>query len=75
MTSLYNSNIDVWDCRSGKLLYSLPGWGGSSFCYAWSPDSWHLAACGSSENILIWNLEEIERVLTDLKLWPPENIE
>jgi len=65
--------VDLWDCKSGRLLYSLPEQDGTVFYFAWSPDGQRLAVSRSNGDIDIWNIAEIEGVLVDLKLWPPVN--
>jgi WD40 repeat protein len=65
--------VDLWDCKNQYLLYSLPEQEGMIFYFAWSPDGRRLAVSRSNGDIDIWSIAEIERVLADLKLWPPGN--
>jgi WD40 repeat protein len=62
--------VDVWDLKTGRLLYSLPEQSGTVYWLAWSPDSQRLAVSRSNGDIAIWNLPEIERVLVGLGLSP-----
>jgi len=62
--------VDVWDCENGRLLYSLPGREGIIYYFAWSPDSRRLAVSRSNGDIDIWNLGQIERILSELGLAP-----
>jgi len=70
MGSSSNLGVDLWDCKSGRLLYSLPEQGGFVYYFAWSPDGRRLAVSRSNGAIDIWNLAEIERVLSGLNLAP-----
>ena len=65
--------VDLWDCKNETLLYSMPEQKGEVYYFAWSPDGKRLAVSRSNGDIDIWNIAEIERVLADLKLWPPVN--
>jgi WD40 repeat protein len=65
--------VDLWDCKNEDLLYSMPEQEGTVYYFAWSPDGKRLAVSRSNGDIDIWNIAEIERVLADLKLWPPIN--
>lgn len=65
--------VELWDCKNGYLLYSMPEQEGCVFYFAWSPDGRRLAVSRSNGDIDIWNIAEIERVLAGLKLWPPVN--
>jgi len=60
-----------WDCENQYLLYSLPEQEGIIYYFAWSPDGKRLAVSRSNGDIDIWSIAEIERVLADIKLWPP----
>ncbi len=71
MSSLLNLGISIWSLDSGSLLYSLPEQPGRLYCLDWSPNGNRLAASYSHGKIEIWNLKKVERVLTDLMLWPP----
>jgi len=62
--------VDVWDPKTGRLLYSLPEENGTIWCLAWSPNSQRLAISRANGDIAIWNLPEIERVLVGLGLNP-----
>lgn len=73
MVSSSAFGVDLWDCKNGHLLYSIPEQEGYIFYFAWSPDGRRLAVSRSNGDIDIWNIAEIERVLADLKLWPPVN--
>jgi WD40 repeat protein len=70
----YDRGVELWDFKTGQMLYSLPNQEASLVEYiTWSSDGQRLAVSRSDGNINIWNIAEIERVLTDLKLWPPVN--
>ena len=62
--------VDLWDPRSGWLIYCLPEQLGTIWWLAWSPDSQRLAVSRSNGKIDIWNLAEVERVLRELELPP-----
>jgi WD40 repeat protein len=68
VTSPSTLGVDLWEAKTGRLLYSLPDQSGTVFCMAWSPDSRRLAVSRSNGDINIWNLPEIERVLAELGL-------
>jgi WD40 repeat protein len=61
-------SVDIWDPKTGRILYSLPDQEGTVWSLAWSPDSQRLAAARSNGDIAIWNLKEVERVLAKLGL-------
>jgi WD40 repeat protein len=65
--------VELWDWKNGYRLYSMPEQEGAVYYFAWSPDGKRLAVSRSNGDIDIWNIAEIERVLADLKLWPPVN--
>jgi serine/threonine protein kinase/WD40 repeat protein len=73
VSSFSGFGVDLWDCRTGHLLYSLPAQEGDVFYFAWSPDGQRLAISQSNGDIDIWNIAEIERMLASLRLWPPVN--
>jgi WD40 repeat protein len=70
MSSRTALGVDLWDYENGRLLYSLPEQDGSIYYLAWSPDGRRLAVSRSNGDIDIWNIAEIERILTDLRLFP-----
>ena len=70
VTSPSLHGVDLFDCKNGRLLYSLPEQEGSIYYFAWSPDGRRLAVSRSNGAIDIWNLAEIERVLSGLGLAP-----
>ncbi len=67
-----NLGVEVWDPLAGRMLYSLPDQNGTVYWVAWSPDSRRLAISRSNGDIAIWNLPEVERVLTELGLYGKE---
>ena len=71
MTSASGCGVDVWDSATGHLLFSFPEQTGTVWWLAWSPDSQRLAVSRSNGDIEIWNLQEAERVLTELGLSEP----
>jgi serine/threonine protein kinase/WD40 repeat protein len=68
----YNLETEVWDAKTGSLLYSLPRQNGTVWWLSWSPDSQRLAVCRSSGDVTIWNLSECGRMLADLGLGIPD---
>jgi WD40 repeat protein len=62
--------VDLWNLESGRLLYTLPERSGTVYWLAWSPDNRRLAVARSNGEINIWNLSEVERVLSGLGLAP-----
>ncbi|MBI4664542.1 MAG: protein kinase [Verrucomicrobia bacterium] len=62
--------VDLWDPKTGRLLYSLPEQTSTVYWLAWSPDSRRLGVSHSNGDIAIWNLPEVERVLAGLGLSP-----
>ena len=62
--------VEVWDPKTGKMLYSLPEENGTVYWLAWSPDSQRLAVSRDNGEIAIWNLREVEQVLVKLGLNP-----
>ncbi|MHC1766224.1 MAG: WD40 repeat domain-containing serine/threonine protein kinase [Verrucomicrobiia bacterium] len=68
VTSPSSLEVDLWEPRSGRRLYSLPGRHGTVWWLAWSPDRRRLAVSRSNGDIDIWNLNEIEHVLAGLGL-------
>jgi serine/threonine protein kinase/WD40 repeat protein len=70
MTSPSRFGVDLWNIKNGHLLYSLPEQDGSIYHFAWSPHGRRLAVSRSNGDIDIWNIAEIEHVLSDLDLAP-----
>lgn len=70
IASVSNLGVDLWDHENGRLLYSLPKQDGIVYYFAWSPDGRRLAVSRSNGDIDIWNIAEIERVLSNLGLAP-----
>ena len=70
MTSPSRFGVDLWDIKNRHLLYSMPEQNGSIYHFAWSPDGQRLAVSRSNGDIDIWNIAEIEHVLSDLDLAP-----
>ena len=68
LTSPSSLEVDLWDPRTGRRLYTLPGQHGTVWWLAWSPDSRRLAVSRSNGDIDVWNLNEAERVLAGLGL-------
>jgi WD40 repeat protein len=62
--------VDIWDPKTGRLLYSLPDQNGTVYWLAWSPDSQRLAVSRSNGDIAIWNLKDIQQILTRIGLNP-----
>src|SRR5438552_17092243 len=51
--------VELWDSKTGQLLYSLPEQNSAVSWLDWSPDSHRLAVSRSNGEIAIWNLPEI----------------
>lgn len=68
LTSPSSLEVNLWDTRTGWLLYTLPGQHGTVWWLAWSPDSRRLAVSRSNGDIDVWNLNEVEHVLARLGL-------
>jgi WD40 repeat protein len=66
--ALYTLVVELWHRESGRLLYTLPEQTGMIYRLVWSPDRTRLAVARSNGEINIWNLSEIERVLSNLEL-------
>jgi len=62
--------VDIWDPKTGRLLYSLPDENGTVYWLEWSPDSQRLAVSRSNGDIAIWNLKDIQQILTRIGLNP-----
>lgn len=70
LSSISRLGVDIWDPKTGRLLYSLPDQSGTVYWLEWASDSRRLAVSRSNGDIAIWNLPEIERVLAQLGLDP-----
>jgi WD40 repeat protein len=68
LTSPSSLEVDLWDARTGRRLYTLPGRHGTVWWLAWSPDSRRLAVARSNGDTDVWNLNEVEHVLARLGL-------
>jgi WD40 repeat protein len=68
LTSPSSLEVDLWDARTGRRLYTLPGQHGTVWWLAWSPDSRRLAVARSNGDTDVWNLNEVEHVLARLEL-------
>ena len=68
LSSRSRSGVDLWELKTGKLLYSLPEQIGTVWWLAWSPDSEQLAISRSDGQIGIWKLHAVERILGQLGL-------
>ncbi len=62
--------VDIWDSKTGTLLYSLPDEAGTVYWLAWSPDSRRLAVARDNGHIAIWNLDTAGQILAKLGLNP-----
>ena len=62
------AGVNVWDTKTGQLLYALPEQNGTVWWISWSPDSGRLAVSRSNGDIAIWNLEEAKQLLSSLEL-------
>ncbi|MFC1633676.1 WD40 repeat domain-containing protein [Planctomycetota bacterium] len=70
LKSLSVHGVQIWDRKSGSLLYTIPEGKASIFGLSWSPDGQRLAVSRSNSDIEIWNLAVIEEVLSNLGLAP-----
>jgi len=68
ITSASSLGVDLWDPKTGRILYSLPDQEGTVWWLAWSSDSQRLAVSRSNGDIAAWNLKEVERILAKLGL-------
>jgi serine/threonine protein kinase/WD40 repeat protein len=63
-------NVDIYDPKTGRLLYSLPDENTLVGCLNWSPNSQRLAVSRSNGEVAIWNVFEVEQTLAKLELSP-----
>jgi serine/threonine protein kinase/WD40 repeat protein/tetratricopeptide (TPR) repeat protein len=68
LSSPSSLGVDIWDPKTGQLLYPLPEASGTVYWLAWSPDSRRLSVARSNGDMTIWNLDEMGRILADLGL-------
>jgi WD40 repeat protein len=60
--------VDLWNPKTGKLLYSLPEESSLVNWLAWSPDNQRLAVARDDGKIAIWNLQTVREILAQLGL-------
>ena len=67
--------IRLWDVTTGKLVQTVSYPGGAVYALAWSPDGERVAVARAHGDVAVWNLNELERVLTraGLGLKPDSN--
>jgi WD40 repeat protein len=70
MNSPTTLGVNFWDAKTISLLFSLPDQDGTIYWVAWSPDSQRLAVSRSNGDIAIWNLTDIQQVITKIRLTP-----
>lgn len=70
ITSPSKMGVDLWNPKTGKLLYSLPEDYGTVYWLAWSPDNRRLAVARDDGNIAIWSLDAVGQILAKLGLNP-----
>ena len=63
-------DVEIYEAKSGRLLYALPGPSGLVTWLAWSPDSARLAVAHSTGEVSVWNLGEVSSTLAKLDLSP-----
>jgi WD40 repeat protein len=68
VTSASSLGVDIWNPSNGRLLYALPEEAGTVYWLDWHPDGQRLAVSRSAGDIAVWNLAEIERIVTRLGL-------
>lgn len=68
MISASGCGVDIWEPRTGRLLYVLPESDDTVHWLAWHPDSLRLAITRSNGDIEIWNCAAIEKALSQLAL-------
>ncbi len=70
VTSASGLGVEIWDPKTGKLLFALPEEPGTVFWLAWSPGSRRLAVARDNGSSAIWDLEAVGQVLVQLGLNP-----
>jgi len=65
-----NHDVDIYDPKTGRVLYSLPDQNGRVTWLAWSPNGQRLAVSRSNGEVAIWNVAEVEQTLAKLDLSP-----
>jgi WD40 repeat protein len=70
VSSVTRRGVDIWEMDSGRLLSALPERPTAVEWLEWSPDSQRLAVVHGDGEIAIWNLTEVEQVLSHLGLNP-----
>jgi WD40 repeat protein len=70
LSSASDLGVNIYDPRTGRLLYSLPEADGIVSYLAWSADSRRLAVARENGNIAIWDLEIVGQILAQLGLNP-----
>ncbi len=68
MASISSAGVDLWEPKTGQLLFSLPEANGTVWWLAWSPDSQRLAVSRSNGDVTVWNLKQVEKALAELGL-------
>jgi WD40 repeat protein len=63
LTSVSGLGVELWNPKTGTLLYSLPEQSGTVCWLAWSPDSRRLAVARGDGNTAIWDLESVGQIL------------
>ncbi len=70
LSSASGLGVDLWEFKTGKLLYSLPEKAGTVYWLAWSSDSRRLAVTRDNGTIDAWNLERVAGILSAMGLSP-----
>jgi serine/threonine protein kinase/WD40 repeat protein len=62
--------VNLWNPKTGRLIYPLPEDNGAVYWLAWSPDGRCLAVARNNGSIAIWHLDIVGRTLAQLGLNP-----
>ena len=70
LASASEPSVDLWNPKTGQLLYSLTEHSGTVSWLAWSPDSRRIAVTRDDGKISIWDLQRVNQILTQAGLNP-----